>query len=459
MDDWGYITQNSTVTEAISPLEFWTTLKTTDYWPLTYTFYWLEYRAFGQNPLGYHLINVILHSLNAWLVFVLARELGLGWAWFAALLFLLHPLHVQATAWIAQSKTQLSTLFALLTTVLFLRGRATWAAAAFLLSLLSKTSALFLPFALMLLKRPTNKREWTALVPFFTLAALGGALTLYVNSIHFHDTNFPIFQMPWYERLIFIPQNLAFYLKSFVVPYPLAYLYSKPGPEVWAWLVVVLGCLCWLRSRYFAIYLLLLAPCLGFVTIPNMKLSLVSDHWAYLPDTFLVLVAAGWLGRIKNVRVGNAVATLVLCVCAVLSFEHSQTFATELGFWRHTLELNPQSAPATYNVAVALDKRNEFEEAARFYSMTVSLDPSHARAWNNLGRTQFLAGNLADARDSFANCIKAEPKITMAYLSLARVHMILLEPDKAREVLRDGLAANPGAADLQRALDGLSLAP
>lgn len=455
MDDWGYITQNSAVVDAPSPFEYWTSFKTTDYWPLTYTLYWLEYRLFGQNPLGYHLINLVLHSLNGFLLLLLSRRIGVGWALGAALLFLLHPLHVQATAWIAQSKTLLSTAFALLTLLLYHKNQRRAAMATFALSLLAKTSTLFLPFVLLLLDRPKGVRDSIRHLPFFILSLFGGVVTLYVNSIHFHDTAFPIFQMPWYERLLLVPQNLVFYLNKLVFPYPLAYLYPAPDAAIYGWMIFWLGCLCWLRHRFVGAWLILLAPALGFVTIPNMKLSLVADHWAYLPNLFSCLFVAETMGRIRQPFVAKIAWLLILSGAALLSTRHARTFATESGFWQQAVQVNPDSAPAAYNLGVALDKKSAMSEARNQYQRAVELDPSHSRAWYNLGRAYFLEGNLSDAQLSFEKAAETNPRLVVAYLSLAKVHTILLQKEKAREILTRGLRVNQGEPSLTKAMEEL----
>lgn len=456
MDDWGYITQNATVTNAESPLKFWTTFETTDYWPLTYTLYWLEFKIFGPDPLGYHVVNVVLHSLNAFLVFVLATQFGLSWALFGALLFLLHPLHVQAVSWIAQSKTLLSTMFALLTLITYKDPKKFLLSVLFFtISLLAKTSALFLPFVILILEWTRSDRKLWRPAPFFLLALAGGLLTMYVNSINFNDTNYPIFKTAWYERLILVPQNLAFYLKSFVVPYPLAYLYTPPGPVVWAWLLTLVGCLCWIRNKFVAFYLLLLAPCLGFVTIPNMKLSLVSDHWAYLPDIFLCMFMAILLGKIQQEKVAKVVAAVALGISALLAFNHAKTFATEEDFWLQAVKVNPSSAPAYYNLGTSADKKNQIDKAVSAYERCVALDPYHARAFNNLGRGYFIQGKMPDARTSFERAVEANPKLIVAYLGLAQVHKVLAEKEKAAAVLKRGIELNPDSRELADALKSL----
>jgi protein O-mannosyl-transferase len=113
-------------------------------YPLFYTSFWLEYRLWAGNPTGYHATNIGLHALNAVLVLLLLRRLGLGpvAAWVCALLFTLHPMQVESVAWITERKNVLSGAFYLLAFLLYIRYRQTDRQAAYMLALLAYVAAL-----------------------------------------------------------------------------------------------------------------------------------------------------------------------------------------------------------------------------------------------------------------------------------------------------------------------------
>ena len=83
------------------------------YWPVVYTTFWVEHMLWGLDPVGYHVVNVVLHAANSMLVLALLRRLGMPGAWFAAALFAVHPMHVDSVVWAIERKDVLSALFLL----------------------------------------------------------------------------------------------------------------------------------------------------------------------------------------------------------------------------------------------------------------------------------------------------------------------------------------------------------
>ena len=127
-----------------------------NYWPLTATAYWLQFRIWGLNPLGFHLVNIALHALSALLVWRVLVQLRVPGAMFAAAIFALHPVNVESVAWITQLKGILSLLLSLLSVWFYLlyeqqgkQWRFALSLAAFLLSTLAKGIALTLPVVLL----------------------------------------------------------------------------------------------------------------------------------------------------------------------------------------------------------------------------------------------------------------------------------------------------------------------
>jgi len=137
--------------------KFWLTLEQTDYFPVTWSSLWLEWRAWADNASGYHVTNVLLHSLGALLVWWVLGALGIPGAYLIALIWALHPVNVASVAWVSERKNTLSLIFYLLTVGFYLkfddRRAGRWyalALAMFVLALLSKTSVVMTPVVLLL---------------------------------------------------------------------------------------------------------------------------------------------------------------------------------------------------------------------------------------------------------------------------------------------------------------------
>jgi protein O-mannosyl-transferase len=474
MDDWGYITQSSWVTESPSPAHYWTTFEQADYWPLSYTSYWVFYRLFGENPLPYHVVNVLVHALNGLLVLAIARRFGVRWPIWVALLFLVHPLHVQAVAWIIQFKTLLSTTMALASILFyqrFLQGegrREAWfSLAAFALAMLAKGSAIFLPFLLLAMTIRRPRRDLVFLLAFFALSVLGGLTTMMVNNLNFVDRAAPVFHMSVLERPALMIQNLFFYVKSFVLPVGLSYLYPLTVPSPGAVLnvlilvsIVALGCLAWryrwMRGRGLFLfgYLVLLAPGLGLVSIPNMKLSLVADHYAYLPDAFLAIFLGSIVATYDS-RMFRTAMFVPLLVLAILGFRHARSFATEEAFWRRADEVNPGNAAPAFNLGTVYGKKKRVEDSIEQYRRAVQLDPAHDRAWFNMGRAYMLLHDAGNAEQCLLRVVSLNPRMTMAYIGLSQVYLITGRATEARQIVEKGLQLNPGDPDLAARLDQL----
>src|SRR5207253_5577846 len=159
-DDFLLITGNPLLQNVSGLREIWSGGRTADYFPLTNTVFWIEHHLFGGNATGYHVVNILLHTANALLVWRLLVRLNIPGAWLAGLIFGVQPIHVASVAWISELKNLLSMFFALLSILCFLEleekrllGGATAYVASlvfFLLALLSKTQVVFLPVALLL---------------------------------------------------------------------------------------------------------------------------------------------------------------------------------------------------------------------------------------------------------------------------------------------------------------------
>ena len=121
-DDDQYVTQNHTLQSLEGLGRIWLEpVATPQYYPLVFSSFWLEHHLWGLNPAGYHVVNVLLHICVAGFLFYILQYLDVPGAWLAALVFALHPVHVETVAWISERKNVLSGLFYMGSAVFFLR--------------------------------------------------------------------------------------------------------------------------------------------------------------------------------------------------------------------------------------------------------------------------------------------------------------------------------------------------
>ena len=135
---------------------FWVTTEASDYYALTWSLWWLEWRLWGNSATGYHVVNVLLHAINAVPVWTILRRLKIPGAWLAGLLFAVHPVNAATVAWISEHKNTLSMLFYAVAILVYLWFDETndwrWYGiplTAFLLALFSKTAVVMLPVVLL----------------------------------------------------------------------------------------------------------------------------------------------------------------------------------------------------------------------------------------------------------------------------------------------------------------------
>ena len=109
-DDDAWLTENPAVHDPAGLHTIWTSVPRMQYYPMLFTSWWVEYRLYGLNPLGYHLVNVLLHAGNAFLIGLILLALEIPGAFWVAALFAVHPMHVESVAWVTERKNVLSGL-------------------------------------------------------------------------------------------------------------------------------------------------------------------------------------------------------------------------------------------------------------------------------------------------------------------------------------------------------------
>jgi len=269
-DDDGHVTANTALHDATGLASIWTwgphaffnhSVKpaTQQYYPATFTSFWIEYQLWQNQPTGYHITNVALHLISSLLLWRILQRLGLspGISFFAAALFAVHPVNVESVAWVSERKNTLSLVFYLLAALCWLRwaniskpaqpvGPAPtrdapsplWlvlATALFLLALLAKSVTASLPAALMVIlwwkRGRISRRELLGLLPLFLLALASAALTISIeHTPGYIGASGPDFNLSFSARCIIAGRALLFYIAKLLLPIHLLFRSSPPMP-------------------------------------------------------------------------------------------------------------------------------------------------------------------------------------------------------------------------------------
>jgi len=451
------------------------------YRPLTWASFGFDYLLWGMNPAGYHLSNLLLHTLNAVLVYHVALllyslpALGLiGWgdssvkiiAGIAALLFSIHPLRVEPVAWVSARNDLLSALFVLASAVCYLkyaqaaeRLPASWRWAGFavvmyMLAMLSKAGNFALPLVFLVLDvyplgrwrqlstdgfGPAVKKLVWEKTPLFLVSIVGAAVAFAAKQ---SDAMIGFEQYGLGERVAQSIYGVIFYVWKTVVPLGLSPLYSLSAQSNSSPLFifftttgvvgVTLGLL-YLRKRWpaplaaWACYGLLIAPVLGLVQSGPQA---VADRYSYLPClVWVVLVGAfllhTWQNR-QNYTVSSPLSVVLggsvvlpMVVYGLMSWNQIQVWRDSETLWQRVVAIEPASSIGHNSLGAVLLKQGNLPAAERHLRESLRLAPSHSRAHNNLANALSLQGQLVEAIEHYRQALALDPDYAKAHYNLA----------------------------------------
>jgi len=466
-DDKTYVTESPIIKSSDGLWKIWFTKEPVDFWPLSYSLEWFRFHLFGMNPVGYHVVNIVLHLLCVALVFLMLKRLVPRMAFGVAAVFALHPCNVESVAWIFQAKTLMSASGGFAAIHFFLRykesgDRRILAAAvvSFAFGMLSKSSIVMLPFAILALcawKTP-KLRLATVLpsVPFFAVSALVGGVSVWFNlSRSMGGTT--VEPRGLVDKVIIAGKCFWFYLYKMVAPWPTLFVYPRwalAGPTVAAVLLLcaIVGLfvlllafrkrVTWAPLLGMCFFVLGIFPALGFVDVYFMTFSWVADHYLYF-GMVGALVAGGSIGvtvmRPFGRFVGRGVLAVALCMCAALTVESQLRFTSEEAVWRHTLRYNPSAWIAHTNLANILTQRGQEEEGLSHYREALRLNPDRGETVFNTGSTLWQAGRAAEAVPFLQRSIELNFMPSQARLYLAQC-LLDLDKDSLALVLLEKVA-------------------
>ena len=431
------------------------------YWPLLYTTFWLEHKLWGLTPLGYHLVNLLLHTGVVLLLWRLLRRLEVPGAWFAAAVFAVHPLHVESVAWVIGRKDMLATVFYLAAVLAYIRftemprggrrgGPYLLAVALFVLGLLSKSIIVTLPVVLLLWHWWRHGRvtlaDGSRTLPFF-LVGLGITLAEYVYYIGNQPTAFAYSPL---ERGLIAARALAFYAGKLLWPAGLTGVYPRWEPgigDLLAWggaagFAAAVAVLWHWRRRlgrgplagvlFFAVAL---SPVLGFVDFGYMRYSFVADRYQYLGGIGLIAVVVGAAGcacqrglgalpthRTRPARLAIGVAgAAILAVAGILTWNQAGLYRDDGTFFTHVIAHNPQARGAHHNLGNYLQAERRYGEAQAAFQTALEQQPNNPGLLSDIGALLQKQGRHEEAIARYREALRLKPKHKNANQNLAGV--------------------------------------
>jgi protein O-mannosyl-transferase len=448
-DDDTFLTRNQLIHADDGLYRFWFTSEAPDYFPLTSTSLWLEWRLWGMNPTGYRVINIVLHAVSSILIWLVLKRLKIPGARVAAIIFALHPVNVESVAWITQRKNALSLPFYLLSIFLYLKSteddKYRWyvlSLVAFLLSLFSKTSTIMLPLVLLgtawWLKGFIHRRDLLLTTPFFFFSALLGSITVWFQSQRSIGETV-VRDDGILSRSAAAGKAIWFYAFKALAPFNLTFVYPRweiDASAVHAYIPVLLFfavmILCWCNRRTWARGMLFglgyhaatLIPVLGFVNIYFMRYAYVADHWQYTSIIGIIALAVGTVTHLLNRRfphtniVHTTLSIFVIVILSVLTWSQSHIYKNPEALWRDTISKNEGAWIAHGGLGHLLAEQNRLDEAGTHFLQVLRIKPDDSTAHFNLGNISILQGRIDDAVVHFKKAILADPQNNLARMNL-----------------------------------------
>ncbi len=424
------------------------------YRPMQTLAYFIVVQIFGLQIPAIHALNVVLHAINACLIF----GLGVGrlkikplFAFSAALIWAAHPLHTEAVTYMSATADPLHAMFVLLALV---NSRRIWVANIFFIfGLMSKESAIVLPLLVMVLEaveseEPFHWRTYLRTWPLWVTTVL--YLIARKTVLNFDDT------FSFYKEANIYTENIAFRALTFLGTLPMyGYLLLWPHnlhmerdfPVFAGWtLEPILGGL-FLLAGALAIFLernkswrpFSLAALWFFMAhIPHTGVllpvnSLFLEHWMYLPSIGLILGLMAWLSRTRIPGLPVlAVSAIIALALGSVTFIQNRVWASPITFYENILRAAKGNCRVHNNLGMAYAERGEGDRAIEQYLKAVAIKDVYAQVRHNLAEEYMRRGDLQEAIVQLKRALDIDPQFYYSYKNLAAVYQRLGDQKEAQ---------------------------
>lgn len=459
-----------------------TNVGTNYYRPFQFIAYAAEFQFFGEHPIGWHLVNILLNSIVVALVYLLIASLDTPiLAFWAAFWFAFHPIHTEPVAWIAALPELQCAIFLLLAMIFYHRARSASAslpplllgALFFLAALFSKEPALLFPVILLCYEFFYVRTSRADLLPLASrIAPYLVALAIYLYARISALGGFaprPSTERPHYSALdlfFAIPPIFARYVGKLLVPIHMNYFYAFPITITltrWA----VAGFFCALLMALAAFYFRPTRPVLSFalcwfvftlapaLSLNTLAINFFTERYLYIPSVgFAILASAAGLALFSRLSSPPARIALGAAFVALFAFYLIQT-ARRIAVFHDNYSLlsttepdSPDSYVVQGQLAGAFYDRGDLDNALFHVRRAIQLNPNYVLGHLNTGLYLAQKGDYAAAIPHLQDAMRLYPEYVPTYVNLAKVYTLQRNWQLAAETYRHAAALDPAQSKL-----------
>jgi len=399
----------------------------------------IEYELFELNPTAFHATNLILHIICVILVFqfiyLLCNQLHVSF--FTTLFFVVHPMHVEAVAWITGRSWLFCTAFCLATFIYYIKYYKERKQRYFLISLgfyglalLSQGAAMSLaPLLLMidfLFKRKLDKKLILEKLPYLIMAIL---LLIFTLSIR-HQSNVTVQVLTLFDRILTASYSFVFHFYKLFWPTDLTPFYpivQKVNGQMPGFLYYYFGIAIGLtglaiasikKTRLigfgFGFFLMTVLPLIRLVPVNSQYL--MADRYTYMAHLgmiFCAVMGANELIKTKSFKsYKNSILGIGIILIGLLAYQsngYAKVWNDSISLWSRVLEVYPNVHTAYYNRANKYSALKEYPKAVADFTSAINVDPKHYGSWNNRGFAYNLMKLYDKAAADYTAAAKLEP--------------------------------------------------
>lgn len=478
-DDHGYVTENPDI-RTLHGDSVGYTIKNTfssyvlgNYHPITMLSYCFEYAKYKLNPKPYHVTNLVIHILNTllvvWFIWLLTQQQWV--AFITALLFAIHPMHVESVAWVSERKDVLYTFFslaALCTYILYLKKEDMkwryyiYTLLLFSVALLSKAMAVSVPIAFFAVDyffgRKFNSKIIMEKVPFLLLSLIIGLVA--IGAQKSASALDGIVNYNFADRILFGCYALMTYLWKIILPINMTCYYNYPvkingsypiAYSIAPFIIAALGFLIYKSIRFgkdvvfgFGFFLITIVLVLQILPVGD---AIIADRFTYIPYIGLFFIIARWINSVLENKTGKlqslqmpviGLFTVFVIAFCYMTIQQTKVWHDSVSLWSNAIKNYDKAAKSYNNRGLTYYQTKQYDKALADFSRTIQLVDNYTDAHYNRGVVYFTLKQYEAALADYNIALQQNPKFAKAYNNRGNIYHLL---GKYNEAVADYNAA------------------